>query len=554
MATAAAAALDADTLPALDVLARWRSAPRVGLIVGAAAAVAVLAALMLWARTPDWALLYSGVAGRTGGDIIAKLEQAQVPYQLTGGGSTILVPRDQVDRLRLQLAQQGLPKDGVGFELMDNTPFGTSEFAEKVKYQRALSGELARSIETIGAVAAARVQLALPEQTVFVRERQTPKASVVLTLRQGGALTGPQVGAIQHLVASAVPGLPADLVTLVDDHGRLLSREAGGDAQAQAEQLAWVARIEDAQRQRVQTLLAPIFGAANVQAQVNADVSFARRELTSEAYTPNSADKPQAIRSQKSKMERQGGSARLGPGGVPGALSNQPTPEVPSPINNPARGSAGNPPAGSAPATPAAGNTGLASQDAVTNYELDHTVTHVREPIGQLKRLSVAVLLNRGETPLPEAELAHVNELVRSAVGFVAARGDAVTVVQMPFVKADAAPAGSDGSWRDWLQDPLLISVVLPALKYLVVGLAAWLLWLRMLRPLVRRSGLFNDMEQLPPPVRASLPSAAAEQALADQRRQQHRQNVSGVQEIAKDDPRMVAMVVKNWIREEPAK
>lgn len=563
-----------------DILARLRASPRIALIIGVAAAVAVLAALLLWTRSPDYAVLYSGLANRDGGDVVARLEQMQVPYELTGGGSTIMVPRSKVDRVRLQMASDGLPKGGgVGFELMDNESFGISEFAEQVNYQRALEGELERSIATIHEVSGARVQLAMPKSSVFVRDRKQPKASVVLDLYSGRALAKGQVTAIQNLVASAVPGLPVDAVTIVDGRGHLLSGSHQDDSGADGTRLAYTARVEKTYQQRIQNLLAPIVGADNVRTQVTADLDFAKRERTSENYTPNNGDKPAAIRSRQTRQQVDKNKDQ---GGVPGALSNQPTPDAPSPINDPKQpdgdGNAANQGAedntGSAASLQTNGALGLddsgrisTSKNDTTNYELDHTIAHVTDPVGQVRRVSVAVVINQkavGVTPtdakqaaagLSKEQMDRIRSLVRGAVGYSTDRGDSVEVMQMPFSSVASEQAATAPAW--W-QNPTLQAMAFKAFKYLILAIVAWLLWRRLVRPLAERSGLLGETAA-PRRAQASAPAAeadetdtgAAEQALRAQRRQRHNDAIRTAQEAAKDDPRMVAMIVNGWMKED---
>ncbi|AWN16042.1 flagellar basal-body MS-ring/collar protein FliF [Salinisphaera sp. LB1] len=566
-----------------DIMARLRASPRLALILGVAAAVAVLVALLLWTRSPDYAVLYSGLANRDGGQIVARLDQMQVPYKLTGGGSTIMVPRSQVDRIRLKMASDGLPKgSGAGFELMDNEPFGISEFAEKVNYQRALAGELERSIETINEVSSARVQLAMPKSSVFVREQKKPKASVVLDLYSGRALAKGQVNAIQNLVASAVPGLPVDAVTVVDGRGHLLSKSDNADG-VDGTRLAYTSRVEKTYQQRIQNLLAPIVGADNVRTQVVADLDFAKREHTSENYGPNNGNKPAAIRSRETSQKVDKNAKQ---GGVPGALSNQPTPNPPSPINNPKK-SGGRKGAGNRTnANSGNGNnsSSLQSNGALgldnsgristaksdtTNYELNHTIAHVTDPIGQVQRVSVAVVINQnavgstagsGKKPpkgLSKQQMDQIRSLVRGAVGYSANRGDSVEVLQMPFSAAPAKPVATAPAW--W-QNPTLQAMAIKALKYLVLAIVAWLLWRRLVRPLAERSGLFGEVAA-PRRGNAGAPAAAtgeseadddgAEQALRTQRRRRHHDAIRNAQEAAREDPRMVAMIVKDWMKED---
>ncbi|HET7313674.1 flagellar basal-body MS-ring/collar protein FliF [Salinisphaera sp.] len=556
-----------------DLLARLRASPRLALIIGVAAAVAVLVALLLWARSPDYAVLYSGLASRDGGQVVARLDQLQVPYRLSGGGSTIMVPRSRVDRLRLQMASEGLPKGGgVGFELMDNEPFGISEFAEKVNYQRALQGELERSIQTIDEVSGARVQLAMPKSSVFVRKRKQPKASVVLDLYAGRALAKGQVVAIQHLVASAVPGLPVDAVTIVDGSGHLLSGGGKKHGGVDGTRLAYKARVEKTYRQRIQELLAPIVGADNVRTQVVADLDFSKRERTSENYSPNNGDKAAAIRSRQTSRQVDKNKDR---GGVPGALSNQPTPAQPSPINNPKQ-PGGNNNATGANGSPLLTNGALGLDDSgristsksnTTNYELDHTITHVTDPVGQIQRISVAVVINqkamttaggdneKAPPGLSKERMAQIRSLVRGAIGYSPARGDTVEVIQMPFSATANTPTVVAGP--AWWQNKTLQALAIKIVKYLVLALVAWLLWRRLVKPLAERSGLFSEVavprRTMTAVTDSDEPEAedTAEQALRNQRRQRHNNAIRNVQEAARDDPRMVAMIVKDWMKED---
>lgn len=540
-----------------SALRQLRNAPRLALIVGVSVAVSILAALLLWARSPDFAVLYSGLSGPTGGAIVARLEQDKVPYKLSAGGSVVQVPRAQVDRLRLQLASDGLPRDGVGFELMDNTPFGISEFAEKMNYRRALGGELARSIETMDAVAQARVQLALPDPTVFVRERLSPTASVVLRLNRGGGLTRDQVAAIQHLVASAVAGLPADAVTVVDERGHLLSRDddAAGSEGVSRVQLTYIEQVQESYRKRVQRVLEPIVGAGNLRTQVTADMNFARQVTTQEAYAPNHPGRPAAIRSE----QRSGGQATAadaGIGGIPGALSNQPSPEQPSPINAPLppddAADAADAQANAAPAVAAAATEWPQTGEHIVNYELNRTLVQTDQPVGNVQRISVAVLLNQSASNLGPQELQRVRALIEGAVGYQVERGDIVQLMQAPF-----APIAEDAGQRmDWWRDPGLQALALQTFKYLLVLLVAWLLWRRLVWPLLQHSHLL--LSPLPArdavrPLAGELDdegAAEAERALTEHRREHQKKTVQGVQQAARDDPRMVAMVVRNWMKE----
>src|SRR5690554_1120606 len=429
-----------------------------------AAAIALLVVASLWFRGPDYKVLFSNLQDRDGGAIITALTQMSVPYQLTENGTAILVPADKVHETRLQLAQQGLPRSGeAGFELIDQTRFGASQFTEQVNFQRALEGELASSIQALNAVQHARVHLALPRETLFVRDRQPPSASVLLTLYAGRTLSEAQVSAITWLVSSSVPNLSADNVSVVDQNGRLLTAPAGsGTADATRRDL--ITEIETRTVQRILTLLNPIVGTGNVRAQVSADVDFSQREQTSEVYRPNQLPGQAAVRSQQTSASIQNGVQP--PEGIPGALTNQPPADPIAPINQPqdpaaqqlgpdgqpidtaalenaipAPGVAAPAEGAQAPGTTVLGGAtqigpqGSARNEATINYEVDRTISHVKDAVGQLRRLSVAVVVNYREVDhhrhrqapqLAHGELEKIDALVKQAMGYMPDRGDTV--------------------------------------------------------------------------------------------------------------------------------
>src|SRR5579863_1386920 len=253
----------------LSTLSQMRGNPRAPLIIAVAVLAAVIAALVLWSRAPDYKVLYSNLSDRDGGAIITALQQANIPYKFADAGGAILVPSDQVHEMRLRLAAQGLPKGGsVGFELMDNQKFGISQFAEQVNYQRALEGELEKTIESISTVREARVHLAIPKPSVFVRDREAPSASVLVNLYPGRALDEGQVIAVTHMVASAVPDMPVKNVTIVDQDGNLLT-QSSSSAGLDPTQLKYQRQIEHDTQQRIDAILAPLFGAGNAHSTVS---------------------------------------------------------------------------------------------------------------------------------------------------------------------------------------------------------------------------------------------------------------------------------------------
>ena len=313
---------NAGALSALGPLGRL--SPRLLAMIAAAALVAVIAAATLWSRAPDYRVLFSNVTDSDGGAIIAALQQMNVPYRFADHGTAILVPEANVHEARLKLASQGLPKGGLaGFELMENQKFGTSQFVEQVNYQRALEGELARTIQAMQEVQSARVHLALSKPTVFVREQAKPSASVLLTLFPGRMLDRSQVQAIGHLISSSVPNLPLANVTVVDQAGRLLSSSFQDNASGlDPTQLNYVREIEQGYIKRIEAILGPVLGDDNVRAQVTADVDLDNTEQMAETYRPNQDPTAGAVRSSHTSESTQ--NKANAQGGVPGALSNQP--------------------------------------------------------------------------------------------------------------------------------------------------------------------------------------------------------------------------------------
>ena len=404
------------------------------LMLGAAAAMlmTLLVVAFLYGKQPDWKVLYTNLSDRDGGAVIASLTQMNVPHKFSEGGGAIMVPADKVHEARLKLATQGLPKGGVvGFELMENQKFGVTQFQERLNFQRGLEGELARSIMAMSAVENARVHLALPNQTAFLREQQKPSASVLLTLHGGRTLDRTQIAGIVHLVASSVPDLSPKTVSVVDQTGTLLSQTPGETSTGlDASQLQYVRQIEQGLAARVLAIVEPLVGRENVKAQITADVDFTQSESTAETYKPNQGEAQATIRSQQiSEGTTGGGNAAAG---VPGTLTNQPPGNATAPINGAAQGlNGGN----------ANGNAGAAGKrDATTNYEVDKTVKVTRNATGVVRRLSAAVVVNHASTTaangkvsiaaIPAAQMEQINALVREAIGFSKDRGDSVNVVK----------------------------------------------------------------------------------------------------------------------------
>ncbi len=539
----------------MSALARPGDWPRALQLIGASAAIALIIMLVLWARSPSYRTLYANLPDRDGGAIITALTQMNIPYRLSDSGQAILVPADKVHEARLHLAQQGLPRSGeAGFELLDKTRLGSSQFTEQLTYQRALEGELANTIQALHPIQSARVHLAMPRESLFVRERKTPTASVLLTLHPGRSLSESQIQAITWLVSSSIPHLPANDVSIVDQNGRLLAAphsEAGVDTSRQR----LIDDIEQRTVQRILTLLHPLVGPGNVRAQVSADIDFSQREQTSETYRPNQAPDQAAIRSKQTSSSTQHNIAP--PEGVPGALSNQPPPNTIAPIDAPpapSRNTAQAPPQDGANNwstlfSVTSQGMGSARSDATINYELDRSISHIKNPLGTLRRLSAAVVINYrdgedGPEALPDEELHKLKQLVEQAMGYDAERGDTLSLVNSLF--SDTGPE----SLPFW-NNPVYIDHALQAARYLLILLVLYLIWRKIAPPLMEY--LNKPKLQAPPPAPQENEEELARnsQEAADRLARalsRYEDNLTTARSMAQQDPRAVAMVLRSWM------
>ncbi|MDO9467955.1 MAG: flagellar basal-body MS-ring/collar protein FliF [Thiobacillus sp.] len=517
---------------------------KVLLALGVAAMVAAMVAVWMWGQQPDYRVLFSNFSDRDGGAIVAELEKMGIPYKYAEGGGAVLVPSTHVHDARLKLASQGLPKGGnVGFELMENQRLGSSQFVEQINFQRAMEGELARSIESVSAVQAARVHLAMPKDSVFVSEQKSPTASVLLNLHPGRTLDPQQISAIVHLVASSVPELMTKNVTLVDQNGNLLSdagRNAGSSSGMDPSQIKYVQELQQSVVRRIESIITPIVGPNNVRAEATADVDFSRSEQAVESYKPNQTPEAMVVRSQQTSESLNG---VANPGGVPGALTNQPPAPATAPIVAPNQAAA---PGTAAPAT-------STRKDATYNYEVDKTIQYVQQGGGGLKRLSVAVVVNHKRStdaegkvvmqPLTEAEITQITNLVKDAMGFNAERGDSVNVVNTPFARAEVEELPAPPFWKQ-SENREYIEMAKTAGKYLLMVLALVLLYLRGVKPLLKK---LDEMAKLPPPAPIQhLQHAGGASLLPGQRN--YEDNLTRAKQLANQDPRVVANIVKTWV------
>ncbi|MDP3083309.1 MAG: flagellar basal-body MS-ring/collar protein FliF [Rubrivivax sp.] len=524
--------------------------------VGIAALLAVLVAMSTGVRQGDYKVLFANLSEKDGGPIIERLAQMNVPYRFTEGGGAILVPANKVYDLRLKLSAAGLPKGSVnGYELLDKTPFGQTQGQERINLQRALEGELTRTIQSLDSVQAARVHLALPNQNGFFREQQKPSASVVLSLHPGRTLERGQIAGIVHLVSSSVPELNAKAVSVLDGSGALLSSRNDGSAQGlDSQQLQYLREVEASHLKRVIELIEPVVGRDNLRATVSAELDFSQTEALSEAFKPNQGNEPATIRALRSEESSQPGAN--GAGGVPGATTNQPPVPATAPINGAA------PPLQGAPAGQA-GNGGR--REAETRYEVDKTTRWTRGASGSVRRVNAAVVVNhristdaKGKTvstPLSAEELENLTALVRQGIGFNQERGDSVRVINAPFRIEAPIPVEETPIWKQvWVQDLLRAGMAPAALALVALVIIGSLikpaLKAAMAVPTPPPGAQLSEMVAddaalpvLPAPEPTPMLSATA---LADANLK-----LTAVRTMAKDNPAAVANIVRGWVNGE---
>ena len=523
------------------------------LLVGLAAAVAAGVGLVLWSQGPTYGLLYSNLADEDAAAITQSLSAAGIKYRMENGTGAISVPAEKINEARLLLAGQGVMQTGGFANLTKDGGLGVSQFMETARYQHAIEQELARTISSLQQVAAARVHIAVPRSTTFVRERSPGSASVFLQLKAGRRLSSEQVTAIVNLVASSLPDIDASQVTVVDQQGRLLSSPQGRDEfAARDQQIEFTRQFEESYSQRVEALIAPLVGAGRVRAEVSAQFDMSAVEEAREQFKPDS----QVVRSEQVAEDRRGENG--GAGGVPGSLSNQP------------QGRAANAPAGGG----AAANAQNGSTNSTRNYEIDRTIAYTRQPAGRLQRISVAVLVDNvqvtgkdgktSEVPLTPDQINRITTLVKDAVGFNTERGDSVNVINSPWRGDPRVAAGQLESlpiWeRAWARDAAKMLIGLIALLALVFAV---------LRPLAKQfAGTLaavtpvRDFEPLALPGgdggmgavseamaraagAASVANSAAASAAA---RTAYEDQIAHARALVGEDPARVALVVKKWV------
>lgn len=557
---------------------------QIGLMVGLAASVAIGFAVVLWSQQPDYRPLLGSMAGMDANQVMETLAAADITYTVEPNSGALLVKANDLARARLKLASAGIaPTDSnIGFEILDKEQgLGTSQFMEATRYRRGLEGELARTVSSLNNVKGARVHLAIPKSSVFVRDERKPSASVLVELYPGRNLEPSQVMAIINLVATSVPELTKSQITVVDQKGNLLSdQQELTELSMAGKQFDYSRRMESLYTQRVHNILQPVLGSGRYKAEVSADVDFSAVESTSETFNP---DQP-ALRSEQSVSEQRQSS--LGPQGVPGALSNQP----PGPAAAPENAIAGAAGAAGAIASgqplldangqqvmdPATGQPMLAPypadkrEQATRNYELDRSISYTKQQQGRLRRLSVAVVLDDQMTvsadgqatrvPRTAEELARFTRLVQDAVGFDASRGDSVSVINAPFAPDSFSETFIEEPFysQPWFWD--IVKQVLGVLFILVLVFGV-------LRPVLNNltnagkskelqaignDAELGDMEGIDGALSSDRVSLSGPQSIMlPSPTEGYDAQLNAIKNLVAEDPGRVAQVVKEWINDD---
>jgi len=503
------------------------------MLIAAVALLSVMAfsVLIFVANRTDYRPLFTNLTAEDAGEIVKKLKEAKTPYQVTADGKGILVPSDKVYELRLTLASEGLPQGGgVGFEIFDRKSFGMTEFVQKLNYQRALQGELSRTISQLNGVEQARIHLVIPEKSLFKENEKPATASVVLKMKSERSLKDSEVQGVVHLMAASIEGLDPEHVTVLDSRGKILSKGNGtvdpttkATSAMQETQRSYEKNVEE----RIQSLLDRIVGSGKSVARVTAAFDFKQVERVEEKFDPESI----AVRSEQ-RTEEKGASTSTN-AGVPGVQTN---------LGRAAQGNA-------------SATGGGSKNDETLNYEVSRSTAKIIEPVGALSKISVAVLVD-GKYEMPAAvkdgqtakakysprspdELQKIEALVKSAVGFNPERGDQLSVQNIPF--QDMGDIGSSDT-PVWWNNPFFVSLF----KNLLIGLGFLALILLVIRPLlnslkISRPAMLETFEALN---EAPEKLSAAERAQISMQMAEQQSLI----ESAKKDPYQVAQILQNWL------
>ncbi|MEW5744000.1 MAG: flagellar basal-body MS-ring/collar protein FliF [Nitrospirota bacterium] len=500
----------------IEQIKSWPLKKKIALVSLLVLTAAVMAGIMLWSQRVDYQVLYSNLTNEDAGQVITRLKELKIPYRVDG--HAIYVPSTKVYELRLELAAQGMPQGGgVGFEIFDKTQIGVTEFVQRLNYIRALQGELSRTIRQLSEVEHARVHIAIPERTLFSEKEDKPTASVVVKLKAGRVLSQGQIGGMVHLISSSVEGMSPNNVTVIDNMGNLLSKPTEGDVIADAKQLGYQKNVDKEYEGRLQSMLEGILGRGKAIVRVATKIDFSQVERTEEKFDPDTV----AVRSEQRNQEKSTGPVN---GGIPGVVSNQP---------------------GQQPAATGGSPSSSQKQTENINYEVSRSVSKIIQPRGEVKSVSVAVLVdgtykkekdkNIYKPRAPE-ELQKYEDLVKAAIGFNAERGDQVIVQSMPFEAAlEELPA----------EKPDYLKIVAALLKFLVPIAAVVLLILFVIKPLLATLKAPATVPQLSgQPVVPAVPVLTEPETSAQEIMREQ------VVDLVKKDPRRAAMIIKEWLSE----
>ncbi len=498
----------------VEHLKTWPLKRKLSLVFVILLSFALMAGIMLWSQRIDYQVLYSNLSQEDAGQVIAKLKEMKIPYNVEG--NIIYVPSNRVYELRLELAAQGIPQGGgVGFEIFDKTQIGVTEFVQRLNYIRAIQGELTRTIRQLSEVEQARVHIAIPEKTIFTEKEDKPTASVVLKLKPGRVLNQGQIGGIVHLVSSSIEGMQPQNVTVIDNMGNLLSKPSDMDAIADSKHLEYQKSVDKDYEGKLQSMLEGITGRGKAIVRVATKIDFTQVERTEEKFDPDTI----AVKSEQRTQEKSTGATT---GGIPGVLSNQP---------------------GQQPATTVSSPSSQKQSESI-NYEVSRSVSKIIQPRGDVKSISVAVLVDgtykkeKGKKvylPRTEDDMKKYKEIIMAAIGYNKERGDQVIVENVPFEAAieELPPEKID-----------FIKLAMSLLKYIIPIIVILLLILFVIKPIIetlKAPVIRRAPEGVPMPT-APMPTpseAAPEEIMKEE-----------VLEMVKKDSRKAAMILKEWLSE----
>jgi len=524
---------------------------QIGLMVGLAASVALGLAVVLWAQEPNYQPVVGDLSSYNPQDVTSILDNSGIDYKMDPRTGALLVPSEQVYDARLKLAAEGVTdRQTMGYELLDQERgLGTSQFMETISYRRGLEGELARTVASMRGVRNARVHLAIPERSVFVRDARDPSASVFLEVFAGRRPEQEQINAIVNLVAGSVPMMSKEHVTVVDQNGNLLTgKESQSTADQMADQYEYTAKVEERLTRRVASLIAPIVGDGRYRAEVSADLDFSSVEQAEELFNPEQ----QAVRSERELTEQRAAGAQ---GGIPGALANQPPADATVPEQ-----------AAGADGEEAAPQPVNVRRESTRNYEMDRTVSYRRQELGRVKRVTVALAVDdmkvvdpqTGEVsyePWPEQELQRLSMLVRDAVGYSAARGDSVTVMNTAFAPEEAVEFEAPAFWEQpWFWD---------LMKQVLAGLVILVLVLGLLRPTLKSlsgggqrersldsgsGGGYGGLDDIEGGDELRKAMSAQDDLLLPGATDGYDRQLNALKGLIAEDPARVAQVMRQWV------